>query len=147
MWKIIGTLASMVVAGVVTFYVTLLSLGKPQSGDEANFNGRLAIAAAILAFLAPAVVVWYLDKRGYTNAWKVSGTLALMVFSGVITYAVWGWIFFSVLGGYTGVRNWYPVVEAEVFILTLILTVVGFVAPGMIVWCLQREAMTSRQSR
>lgn len=64
MWKIIRILAAMVVSGIVTFYVTLLSLGKPQSDNEVLINGEISIVAAIFAFLAPAVVVSYLHRRG-----------------------------------------------------------------------------------
>ena len=63
MWKIIGILASMVVAGAVTFYVTLLSLGKPQSSEEMLSNGKISIVAATIAFLGTAIIVWYLHKR------------------------------------------------------------------------------------
>ena len=63
MWKIIGIVASMVVAGVVTFYVTLLSLGKPQSGDDIFVNATTSIVAAILASLGAGAIIWYLQKR------------------------------------------------------------------------------------
>ena len=63
MWRTIGIIAAMIVAGIVTFYVTLLSLGKPQSGDDILVNGRISIAAAVLAFLATGLIAWYLQRK------------------------------------------------------------------------------------
>ena len=63
MWKIIGISASVAISGVVTFYVTLLSLGKPLSGDEVLTNGSISIVAAILGGLGTGAIVWFLHKR------------------------------------------------------------------------------------
>jgi len=132
--KKLATFASMLTLGVLLFTSTLLFWeGKPHP-DKSHW-GLLSLAVGILGFLAPAVVVGYLHKRGYTNAPQVAGALALMVVSGVITFAVGQWFFWSVLGGMRGVPSWQPVAAGGIYLLTGI----GFLVPGIITWLLHRK--------
>jgi hypothetical protein len=79
-----ATWVSMVVGGVVTFYVTGLSLGKPKSSEEASRNFWIVIAAAIVVFLIPRILVGILDRFGYTNAWKVWLVVYVVIVEGVV---------------------------------------------------------------
>ena len=144
MWKIVATGASMAVGGAVTFFVTILVLMElgTKFHDNYEYYGRypvLFLGPAVLGFLAPGVVVWYLDRRGVQSGWKVAGTLALMVVSGVVTYAV----AFQIVGelerrlqGDDNDYSMYPALAWGFYGLA----VVGFLAPGVIVWYLHRKA-------
>ena len=73
MWKtvgiIVGTLALMVVSGFVTFAVAVISqmsLGLELHGNYMyydNSSPALVWGPAVIGFLAPGVVVWYLHNR------------------------------------------------------------------------------------
>jgi hypothetical protein len=56
--------------GLVAFYVTMLSLGKPGA-NEITRNFRLSMTVALLVFLVPGALVWLLDKFVNQEAWKV----------------------------------------------------------------------------
>ena len=70
MWKILWTLALMVVCGVVAFVATLASLmelGLKLHNNYEYYGGYPAVlliyGCGIIGFLAPAVVVWYLQRQ------------------------------------------------------------------------------------
>ena len=66
MWKILGTLALMVVSGIVTWAVAafiLIDLGSRLHGDY-DYYGKYVLLFAAIGFLAPGILVWYLHKRG-----------------------------------------------------------------------------------
>lgn len=144
MWKIAATGASMAVGGAVTFFVTILVLTELGTRFHGNYEyyGRypvLFLGPAALGFLAPGIVIWHLDRRGVQSAWKVAGTLALMVISGVVTYAV----AFQLVGelgrrlqGDDNYDSMYPALACGFYGLAII----GFLAPGVIVWYLHRKA-------
>jgi hypothetical protein len=70
MWKLVATLASMVVTGIVTQAVTnliLMHLGLQRYDNYEHYGIKypaLVWGPAAIGFLAPGVVVWYLHKRG-----------------------------------------------------------------------------------
>ena len=62
MWKIVGTLALMVVSGIVTLAVTityLMNLGMKRH-DNYEYYAAFVWGPAVIGFLAPGVVVWVL---------------------------------------------------------------------------------------
>ena len=74
MWKIVGiivgTLALMVVSGIVTFFAVSFFLFNFALQHYDNYMyydthpvSALAWGAIVIGFLAPGVVVWYLHKR------------------------------------------------------------------------------------
>ena len=83
MGKKLSVLSSMFASGVVAFYVTLLSLGKPKTGEEAQSNFWVSMSVALLVFLFPLGLVWLLDKFGNQEAWKVG----LLVFVAMVLCA------------------------------------------------------------
>ena len=74
MWRILGTLALMVVCGVVAYVATLTSLMELGSKLHNNYEhyggypaGVLIYGCGIIGFLVPGVVVWYLHRRATRN--------------------------------------------------------------------------------
>jgi len=70
MWKIVGTLALMVVSGIVTSFaveVFLFIFALQHYGNYMYYDTHpvpaLASGAVVIGFLALGVVVWYLLKR------------------------------------------------------------------------------------
>ena len=68
MWKIVATVVSMLVSGVVTFYTMMFILMELGLRFHNNFEYYarypvLLFGPAAIAFLAPGVVVWYLKRR------------------------------------------------------------------------------------
>ena len=141
MWKIIGIVASMVVAGVVTFYVTLLSLGKPRSGDEMSLNAQISIEAAILACLGAGVLACHMDQRGYERARKIVGTLALMVVSGIVPLFVAGFMLLEFEGRIHG--N----LKGALWMGTYGLAIIGFLGSGVSAWHLHKRGTSKRRSQ
>lgn len=91
MGKTVSVWATMVVGGVVAFYATGLSLGKPKTGDEANRNFCIALCVALVVLLIPRVGVWLLDKQRNTDAWKVWLLVFLaLVISGAMSVLMGG---------------------------------------------------------
>ena len=70
MWKIVGTLALMVVSGIVTYAVTAyisMVVGLQLHGNYEYYYleyPAVFFGLPVIGLLAPAVVVWYLHKRG-----------------------------------------------------------------------------------
>ena len=85
----LATCASMVLGGVVTFYLTGLSLGKPKTSEEARRNFWIALAAAFVVFVIPRILVGVLDKFGYTNAWKVWLVAYVLIVEAVVIGFFW----------------------------------------------------------
>ena len=145
MWKIVATLASMVVSGIGTYAVlalTAMVLGGQLHGNYMYYDsvvlGPWGLTATAIGFFAPGIVVWYLDKRGYKNAWKIFlGALALMMVNGFGTHMVMEEILFT-LGKYFG---------AAVVCGLLALSPIGFLAPGVVVWYLHKRGTRKEQSR
>jgi hypothetical protein len=150
MWKMAATVVSMVVSGAVTLFVAILILTELGTKFHNNYEyyGQYPVlfwGPALIGFLAPGVVVWYLDRRGIKKGWKVAGTLALMVVSGVTTYAVELQIFWELEKRLQGADNYYwmyPALDWGFYGFAII----GFLAPGMIVWYFYRKATTNGQS-
>ena len=69
MWKIVGTLALMVVSGIVTFVATQFywfQLGLQRYDNFMYYDNRSSVLTwglAVIVFLAPGVLVWYLHNR------------------------------------------------------------------------------------
>jgi hypothetical protein len=81
MGKIVAVLASMLFGGLVAFYVTMLSFGKPGANEIENTrNVILTMIVALLVFLVPGALVWLLDKFVNPEAWKVG----LLVFVALV---------------------------------------------------------------
>ena len=68
MWKIVRTLALMVVSGIVTLAVTIIfwfELGLQRYGNYMYYDNPSSVLAwgpVVIGFLAPGVVVWYLHQ-------------------------------------------------------------------------------------
>lgn len=141
MCKIVATTISMVVSGAVMLGVTILILmdlgGRFHDNYEHYAHPVLVWGPAAIGFLTPGVVVWYLDERGYTNAWKIAGTFTMMVVSGVTTYAVELGILLELGRRLQGDDSYYLRHPAMVGV-----AIIGFLAPGVIVWHLHRKATT-----
>jgi hypothetical protein len=150
MWKIVAAASWMVVSGAVTLFVATLivmELGEKFHSSHEYYRNYPVLywGPAVIGFLIPGVVVWYLDRRGVNKGWKVVGTLALMVTSGVIAYAVEWQIIWELGRRLQGddIYYWrYPAVNLGFHSFAII----GFLAPGMLVWYLHRKATTNRQS-
>ena len=66
MWKIVATLLSMVISGLVPLFVAGFMLLEFEGRIHGALSGALWLGAyglAIVGFLASGVVVWYLHKR------------------------------------------------------------------------------------
>ena len=68
MWKIVVTVVSMLVSGVVTIYTMMFILMELGSRFHNNYEYYarypvLLFGPAAIAFLAPGAVVWYLERR------------------------------------------------------------------------------------
>ncbi|TWU29482.1 hypothetical protein [Bythopirellula polymerisocia] len=85
MWKVVATLASMVVCGAVTLFVTalvLMELGSQHHNNKDYYGSHpaLVLGPAVLGFLVPWALVWLLDKFVNQEAWKVG----LLVFVSLV---------------------------------------------------------------
>ena len=148
--KIVGTFALMLFTGFITLVVAIAILWDKGIREHGNYEyyGQYPISLwgpVVIGFLAPGVVVWYLDRRGFNKGWKVVGTLALMAVSGVITYAVEWQIIWELGRRLQGDEFYYwryPAVTLGFYVSAII----GFLAPRMIVWKLHRKAMTNEHS-
>lgn len=144
MWKIVRILAAMVVSGIVTLFVTMLilmELGGRLHGQYDYYAGYTALqvlvwAVVLIGFLAPAVVVWYMDRRGYERPRKIVGTLALMVVSGVVPLFVAGFMLLEFEDKIHG--N----LKGAFWLGAYGLAIIGFLAPGVVVWYLHRRGTT-----
>ena len=97
MWKIVRILAAMVASGIVALFVTLLTLMKLGSKFHGNYEyyGQYPVliwGAALIGFLTPGLLAWYMDRRGYKRTRKIVGTLTLVVVSGIIPLFVAGFM-------------------------------------------------------
>ena len=85
MWRVVATLTSMAVCGAGTLFGTILILMMLGSKYHDNYEYYginypvLVWGPAVLGFLTPGFLVWYLEKRGYKNTWKILGTLPLII--------------------------------------------------------------------
>ena len=129
MWTFCRLLAAMAVAGIATFLVAQLALGKPQSGDEVLTNTRISIAAAILASLAPFILDYYLRHKGYERARNLFGTLTLMTVIGFVILFVAGFILLEFEH-----RIHSRTMKNALWLGAFALAILGFLAPGLIVW-------------
>ena len=135
----------MVASGFVTFcvgiMVVLFVLGKPGNGADVLINMIVIYGGSLLGFLAPAFLVPYMERRGgvlllwarASAPWKIVVTFALMVISGSISYLVAPLAYFTLGTGMEGT-------------LVGTIMIVGFLAPGVIVWCLHKRGMGKRRS-
>ena len=73
---------------------------------------------AAIGFLAPGVLLWHMDRRGYERARKIVGTLSLMV-CGIVPLYV------------TGLMPMRAALWG--------LGIIGFSASGVIVWYLHKR--------
>ena len=134
----------MVVSGVVTLFVTMLIVmelgGKPQSGYESTIYGVLAWGAGLIGFLAPGILVWYMDRKGYERARKIVGTLALMVVSGIVPLFVAGFMLLEFEGKIHG--N----LKGALWLGAYGLAIIGFLASGVVIWYLHKRGTKKGQS-
>jgi len=151
MWRIVVTAVSMVVSGAATFGVTMLCLMELGMKLHNNYEyyGHyrvLVLGPAAIGFLAPGIVVWYLDRRGVKGGWKVAGTLALMVVSGIATYSLVVLFCVELLRSLLeGNDNPYAKYLASVGVYGLY--AFGFLAPGVVVWFLHRRKVARGRSQ
>ncbi len=142
MWKIVCTLVSMVFFGAVTFFATILvlmELGTKFHGNYEYYSKYpfLVWGPAVSGFLAPGVFVAYLHKKENKSAWIIMATLAMMVVSGIFTYAILSLIFWTL-----SLNNFDPLVTWGLWGLSALC----FLAPGIVVWHLQQKKATIGQS-
>ena len=57
-------LASMLIVGVLTMFLTAISLGKPKTSDEFSTNSLVVWSVAILASIATGALATYFGRRG-----------------------------------------------------------------------------------
>ena len=132
MWKFVrmlAALAAMVVSGVVTLFVTILilmKLGSKFHGDYEYYSQYpvLVWGPAVIGFLAPGVLAWYMDQRGYERALKIVGTLAVAGFLLRKIGCNLGSLWLGVYG----------------------LAIIGFLSSGVIVWYLHKRGTRKGQS-
>jgi hypothetical protein len=145
LWKIVRILAAMVVSGVVTLFVTMLILMELGSKFHGNYEyyGQYPVLVwgpAVIGFLAPGVLVWYMDQRGYERARKIVGTLALMVVSGIVPLFVAGFMLLEFEGKIHG--N----LKGALWLGAYGLAIIGFLSSGVIVWYLHKRGTRKGQS-
>jgi hypothetical protein len=141
MWKIAVTVLSMVVSGVVTFYVSALVVLEMGGKLYAQQHPLLVFGPTVIGFLVPGVVVWYLDQMRIKSAWKVAGTLASMAASGIAMFILTMFINWQVL---------HALLSDNVFFIALLLghalTAIAVLAPGVIVWRSHKRGTTDDRS-
>ena len=89
MWKVATILLMaivMVTLGYISFGLTLVFWeGKPD-GSQSCYGLR-SLAVGLFGFLAPAVVVWYSQKRQFTVRALLIGTAGIALVLGI--FAMW----------------------------------------------------------
>ena len=81
---IVLTLLLMVIIGVTSFAGTLLFWeGKPAPGKSCW--GLLSTVVGLFGFLAPGVVVWYLQKRQFSLRALLIATALIALVLGILT--------------------------------------------------------------
>ena len=129
----------------VVVLLILMGLGTKLHGNYEYYGKYPALiwGPDAIGFLAPGVVVWYLHKRGFKSAWKIVATLALMVVSGTVTYVVQSYIFWQLGSQLHGEANYYATYPAAIWGLWG-LCILGFLAPGVVVWYLHKWQFSLR---
>ena len=146
MWRVVATFAAMVVCGAGTLIGTVLTLMKLGSQYHNNYEyygmnyPGLVWGPAVLGFFTPGFLVWYLEKRGYTNAWKILGTLPLIIGNAAMVmmavhYSI-GWAKrFQFVDDY----RWFAV-EVWGRYIAAMLSVLGVIA---VLWHFERQGNSS----